>query len=95
MQELTKRNDKLRMATEHIPDDERPDAPETGVHLGAADNWAEKKLNPLNKQNRLMKNGFYSMQTREDICDKIWDLIEAKEHSPKARGRKCSMIGKV
>ena len=83
------------MVAEQIPDDERPDAPETGVAMGAGENWVEKKLNLLNKQTRLMKNGFYSMQTREDICDKIWDLIEAKEHSPKARARKCSMIGKV
>ena len=41
-----------------------------------------------------MKNGFYTMQTRQDICEQVWDLLEAKDHAPKARGRKCSMIGK-
>ena len=95
MHELTHRSDQLRLVAEHIPEDERPDAPETHTEMGAGVNWDEKKLNPLNKQNRLMKNGFYSMQTRKDICDKIWDLIEAEGHSPKARGVKCSMIGKV
>ena len=42
-----------------------------------------------------MNHGFYTLQTRQDICERIWDLLEAKEHGLKARGRKCSMIGKL
>ena len=93
--ELNNRRRILRQPAPAIPDNDRPPLPNVQVRLCSGENWTEKRLNPLNKESRLMKNGFYTLQTREDICEQVWDLLDAKKHVPKARCRKCSMIGKA